>query len=361
MARIRLGFRSIRTKVYIIDNFDFIKDNVDKFSFPYEGLDIWHNKESDTKTLQVEKRVVYFHFMFIPVFPVEKVWTLRKEDGKLYSLAGSKYKIENLIKKTYYPWYSFLLPLIIVAVFGTYTLNIYAQRHIRKYQYGNKLKANKEKLISQLDSMSPPYYLVIQKPRYGAKSFKRVDSIKGNIFFTSFLPTKLDTFKSYTEDYFYHKALKKYKLENSTITKDSLISLIPNNPEDNSYLNKHPKFQKIISIKSMEIPQLEISFNVGGFRITNSGKPVTLLDFEDLSPKKNHWTIESHAYIDTDKKLQANFDPKSSNQQIEQQSYLILTFTDDENIYDYEIKGTYYRSGGSIGFINKSVKQLNNN
>ncbi|SIS47158.1 hypothetical protein SAMN05421766_102101 [Zobellia uliginosa] len=79
MTRLRIGYRSIFNKKYEIELFDFLMENTDQFNTPYDGLDLWNSKGSETKVLQVEERIEYFHFMYVPIFPITHVWTLRSE------------------------------------------------------------------------------------------------------------------------------------------------------------------------------------------------------------------------------------------------------------------------------------------
>jgi len=228
MTRIRFGARSIFKKKYEIDKFDFIKTKIDDFNVPYE-LDIWNNKQVKNHNVQIELRIEYFHFMYIPVLPTGKIWTLRKADGKLYDLSSAKYKIESRIEKNYYPLYTFTLPILIFLSISGYILSVYANFYYRNYKTN---KAREEKVLvleEKLDKVNPPFYFVIEQYKRPTKTFRRVDSIIDETYYLSKLPKKIDTFNTSTSDYIFYNSLMNNKLVRSKISKYSLDILISNN------------------------------------------------------------------------------------------------------------------------------------
>lgn len=350
MSRIRFGFRSIFNKKYDINQFDFLVNDLNKYNEAYRGIDLWNSKEANIKNLQVEKRIEYFHFMYIPVFPVGKVWTLRKEDGKLYDLESVKYRIEDRLGKSYYPLYTFLFPILILISILVFFLSIYGKKYYSEYQRDNDKKERKAELISELNNTKLPFYLVFDKPHFSANMYQRVDSIVGDVYFMSKLPAQIDTFKYRTYDNIYYSAFKQHKLIHFQVPKDSIYSLI----HGNTYFHEDYELKKILSILDLETPKLEIDFDISGLNITNLGKPITFLDFEDNSSVKNQWKFQTNSFLDTGKSIRGEYLSKMSMSE----SKLNLVFSDNNDFFEYEIQGTYLNSEGTVAFINKSVKEL---
>ncbi|SHJ65561.1 hypothetical protein [Pseudozobellia thermophila] len=354
MTRLRIGYRSIFNKKYEIELFDFLIGNTDQFNIPYNGLDLWNSKESETKVLQVEERIEYFHFMYIPVFPVTHVWTLRKEDGKLYSLESVKYKIESRVKKSRYPIYTFMLPLLVLLSISIYILSVYGKKHLRAYRQDKKKQITKELLLSKLDSAEPPFYIVLAKDGLSKNTLQRVDSMVDQTYFISKLPLKIDTFEYGTLDYTYYSALEKYRLIQTQVSKDSLYSLV----YGNSYLHLDNEIKKVLSAKELETPKLEISFNDQGLEIKNLGKPITFINFTDNSPEKGLWKFEPNLYLDTNKSILGMYSQKNVKAKNNEEIRLTLTFDDGEEFIEYEVSGTYTDIGGRKSFVENQINRV---
>ncbi|WBX77872.1 hypothetical protein PG911_06355 [Tenacibaculum ovolyticum] len=115
MATIRFGIRNMRVKTYPISYFSITKEEADKYSLEYEKLDLWNsNKNIKVNKYQIEKRVCYFHIMFVPIFSTSIDWTTRKLDGKIYfTNKPCKDKILlKLRKKKFSHWYFNFIPII---------------------------------------------------------------------------------------------------------------------------------------------------------------------------------------------------------------------------------------------------------
>lgn len=360
--RLVFGFRNVFHKSYEIERFDFINKNLDKFDILYNGFDAWNNKNSDIKTIRVEKRVEYFHILFIPVFPVNKIWTLRKENGVLYELESVKYKIENKIKKDYYPYYTFMLPILFLLSILSLFLFLYGERHLSNYRNTEYQKEKKERLINKLDNSETPFYLVLEKKSSYTKNIQRVDSIIDNIYFIGKLPRRLDTFKYRTLNYPFYDALKKHKLIQSQISKESLYSSID---KGNLYLGKvNYEFNNVLSTKELESPVLEIDEHMKGFEITNLGKPMTFVNYINKSSEKKEWDITTNIYLKTNQKIKAkyifenNHNQAISSQRKKNKKKLVFTFNDGEKLIDYEIQLIQYTKNSYSNFIKSEITKV---
>lgn len=80
-------------------------------------------KDPSLTTTRFEAVQKYFHFMYIPLFPVNKIIGTRGMDGKLYNLnpqLAAQLSTRMLKLKT--PWYSFLGPVMLAVGFGLFLL-----------------------------------------------------------------------------------------------------------------------------------------------------------------------------------------------------------------------------------------------
>ncbi|MRX63271.1 hypothetical protein [Maribacter luteus] len=350
MSRLRIGFRSVFKKKYEIELFDFLLENTDEFNIPFTGLDLWNSKKSDIKVLQVEKRIEYFHFMYIPIFPIGKIWTLRKKDGKLYDINSVKYKIESRIKKTNYPIYTFSFPILIFLSISTYLLITYGKFYYRDYK---SKKSKQEKILvlkEKLNKLNPPFYLIINQNKSPSKSFRRVDSIVDEVYYLSKLPKKLDTFTTSTLDNVFYSTFAQNKLVRSKISKNNLDTLISN---INEFRAK--RLVNILTKDELEAPKLEIDFHIHGLSIINNGKPITFEGYIENNNLNNQWVFPKDSLLLTGKRIDASYIAKKNGDT----SNLTLLFTDSQKSYKYQVIGTYINSQGTIAFIDKSIKKLN--
>lgn len=362
MSGIRFGLRTVKVKTYELNRFNITKEEAESFAVDYDGFDIWNfDKTLTVKTPQIEKRVKYFHIMFIPFFPTEVHWTTRNKNGLFKINELCEKKVKSVYPKSYGPWYSFLAPIICLAfVFSYFTVD-YVNGVIRKNDYADKIENDGQRLIKQLDSISTPFYLILKTPSsYFSKSFQRVDSIHNKQFYLSRLPHQIDdTISSSTLDYSYHALFKKFKLINSEVTQDSILSIIPKTIIENSSRNENYKLKRIVSVEELENPNLEFKFFLNGIFIKNLGKPITLIDFENKSIEKDKWTVKTNEFIDSNKSVKALYSPSNeTSNETSDESHLFFIFSDNDNFYEYEVKGTYKKSYTYTVFIDKSVKKI---
>ena len=211
-------------------------------------------------------------------------------------------------------------------------------------------------MIKQLDSLSTPFYLVVKTPSKYSNSFQRVDSIRNTQFYLSSLPYQVDdTINSRTLDYSYHALFKRFKLNHSEVTLDSIYSIIPKNRDDNSYSNKNFILKRLVSVAEIENPNLAFKFFLSGIVIKNSGKPLTLIDFQNNSVEKDKWIVKTNELIATNKSIKVSYNPINETSD---ESRLTFIFSDDDRFYEYEVKGTYTKTKTYTAFIDTSVKRI---
>jgi len=112
----KLGIRTCRLKVYNCSDFNISDKEVHTFSLKYENLDLWNNyKNVKVQKPQIEKRIRYFHILFIPLFSLGIEWTTRRKDGLLYiTNERCLKKINSSLKKIRSPWYFNILPILAI-------------------------------------------------------------------------------------------------------------------------------------------------------------------------------------------------------------------------------------------------------
>ncbi|MBL3657566.1 hypothetical protein [Fulvivirga sediminis] len=352
MARIVLGIRNVRASSYSIDDVPFIKDNIDAFNRPYNGLDFYNRKGE--KRNKIEKRVSYFHLSYIPVFPVGSAWTLRKEDGNIYDLGGAKYEIEKNLGKTRAPWYTFLLPLLAITIGAIFLIHEYTSSYIKHLSYIESVENKQAQLLHQLDSLPTPYFMVLKTLQY-KKNYQRVDSIKNNVYYISQLPSHVNDLALGDQEYAVIKAFNKYELQHNQYSKDSVASYIFSVADIDSRIRKPLELERLIAGEQYNKPLINFNFHVRGLTIKNIGKPVTLLELENKDDHDNQWSVESNTFMDTGQSIRATFIPGDEKETL---THLVLSFFDNEKVYTYEVKATYYQQRGMNFFGQNSVKLL---
>ncbi|WP_064967507.1 hypothetical protein [Tenacibaculum ovolyticum] len=356
MPAIRFGFRTVKVKTYKLSKFNISKDEAESFAVEYDGFDLWNtNKSLSVEIPQIEKRVKYFHVMFVPFFPIETQWTIRNKKGVFKINQVCEQKVISVYPKSYAPWYSFLAPIICLLAITLYVGFEIIQEKISKYKYATEIERKYLKLNKELDSVSPPYYMVFDKPYPLKDEFQRVDSIINNTFYISNIKNKKSKLEYDSPDYLHHKEFKTKKIESLIVQKDDLLLLIPKNIEENSNLRNNGKFKRIITISDLETPNLDFDFDLGGISIKNSGKPLTLIDFENKSTEKDKWSVVINKYIDTNKKIRANYTPKNKSKDL---SELVFIFSDNEGFYEYKVQATYMKTKSFTAFVDTSFEMI---
>lgn len=164
-------------------------------------LDIEQWKDS---SFEVRQKV--FHIFWVPVFSIGKLYSLKKQ-GKLYDLQ------ENIIDKIKNkgkigtPWYSFLLPILLIAIPLIIGVYIYIAESIMKKNHYNEEKQQYAIAItdiqSKLQKLSPNAYLRIansEKPNT-EKTFLKLIDINNNKY--NFIINKVHFPETSDEKYYF--------------------------------------------------------------------------------------------------------------------------------------------------------------
>lgn len=344
------GIRTVHTKTYELEKFNISRSEAESFAVPYDGFDIWNQNKSLTAEIpRIEKRVEYIHIMFLPFFPIETHWTIRNQNGLFKVNAICEQKIKSIYPKNYGPWYAFFLPILFITGLLFYGATTVIGKKIRSYNYSNKLTSKKQELIRQLDSLTTPFYLVASK-KFEHNRYTRVDSIINDSFFTTNLIHETEDLNS---DYKYHQLFYIDSVKSKTIHKDSIIALIPNTPDEDSYKNENWILRRVIPMSYLENPNLDFQFHLGGLIIENLGKSLTLVDFENNSPEKDRWSVEINQILNTNEQIRLIYKPTNKPADI---SKLTFVFSDNENFYKYEVQVTFHITSNFRGFIGKDVE-----
>ncbi len=352
MASIRFGFRTTRVRTYDLRYFNITKDEAESFAVPYDGFDIWNTDKSMTVDKpRIEKRVKYFHIMFIPFFPSGIQWTIRNKNGLFKVNALCERKIKTVNPKSYPPWYSFLAPIIAITAFLGYFMVNKIDTQVRRANYAKKIEDTRIQLIKELDSVAPPYYMVFDES-YNVLNFKRVDSIKNNTFYVT---NVVYGFDKYDSNYEYHNVFTTASLEPKVFSRESILKLIPENREDASYQNQNIKLTEVIAVADFEKPLLEFNFHLSGITIQNLGKPLTLVSFENKSTTTTLWAAKTNTFIDTNKRARVSYIPSDNPSEI---SNLKFVFSDNENLYEYEVQGTFKQAKSYTAFRDTSARLI---
>ncbi|MCK0191471.1 hypothetical protein [Arenibacter sp. F20364] len=264
MARIRFGVRNMRSKVYPIGYFSIRNEEVESYSLEYDKLDLWNwNKSLNVTVPQIEKRVNYFHIMFIPIFSTSVDWTTRKADGKIY-YSNKKCKdriITKIGKKRFGHWYFNLIPFTALLAFIFFLSESLLVPTIKKSYNRYEKKAELEEYLENLEvsigekyyrntetlkTLDPGHFIEFQYLGiYGNNKeallpysiYARVNSINKDRIKLDFLPDQIDQMNLP-----YNSLLRLFKKENieqkhSSI--DSISMLIPKNIEEVQKLRKN--------------------------------------------------------------------------------------------------------------------------
>lgn len=310
---IRLGVRSSRSKVYKIDKFDFINDKIDKFNSQYTEYDIWHTRIEKINVPQIEKRVKYFHLMYVPFFPVGTQWTLRKTDGKLYNISGFERKIEEKIKKQKPQFYYFTFPLILIISLLFYFLPDYYRANINKQEISflktDSYKRNEKEYLKSIENLDQKINLLSENDYvkirnfgdyFGKKKFLKIieinnDSIKYAIVIYN-KQFGADNFNLFKLNQYYTRNKTKFRTKSTTknILRNSYLKSYTeyyhhkiNSKEFGDLFTVSNEKQFIEGIYDSSRPLLikqSYGFGRGEFHInfTNMGAPVKLIKIENL-------------------------------------------------------------------------------
>jgi hypothetical protein len=347
--RIIFGVRTALVKKYPISYFNISKEEAENIKTQYTDLDIYNSlKDKPIDPPRVEKRVSYFHLYFLPVFPTSTHWTVRNKYGLFKANLHIKKKIKNKIPKVYPPWYSFLLPLLIIIGTALYFSNNYIKQYKYTYQQNNKIKHHREQLISELDTCVPPYFLSFNYSKYYSYPyFERVDSIKNNVFYISRLPDevikKIKKGQKIGVDYKNYQAFvtQTNLLEKDSISKNDLLLLIRKNIGDRHLYNGQIKqLNEIIRLDvfTNPMPNLKVSTSGMGLWIVNKGKPLVLHSFK--SNEENLWQIKNASNFNFSRTIQVI--PKTLDLKPKQVFYFVF-LDNDGNMFKYTVMADYQK------------------
>lgn len=215
---LRIGIRSIRVKIYPISFFEITNDEAENYAVKYDKYDLWNiNKHIDNTEAQIEKRVRYFHFMYIPIISLGVEWTTRKKDGYLYHTTElCEEKIIKKIKKPKSPWYINLVPYSLLALILFllifYLIVPFTAFQIRKHKndaqlkidiaaYEQQINDEFEDNILDLYSIDTTCFIEFQSytrmmfaarrglfPEGSHSSYSKILDFKGNKVLLGFLP-----------------------------------------------------------------------------------------------------------------------------------------------------------------------------
>ncbi len=144
MSSIKFGIRTCRLKVYSCNYFKITDQEIDAFSLQYENLDVWNTyKKVKVDKPQIEKRIRYFHILFIPLFSLEVEWTTRRRDGLLYITNETCLKkIKSTLKRIRSPWYFNILPILaLLSLLMLFIVIIFFYFRISEYHIIKKEKS----------------------------------------------------------------------------------------------------------------------------------------------------------------------------------------------------------------------------
>lgn len=84
-------------------------------SFKPSKVSLPAEMDEDTTIVRTQK---CFHFLWIPCFPIEQVWTLKKKgDSNSYDVSPGLNQFLNAMPLKYTtPWYTFVLPIYTFAL-----------------------------------------------------------------------------------------------------------------------------------------------------------------------------------------------------------------------------------------------------
>jgi hypothetical protein len=196
----------------------------------FSAQDLQMDKEEwGNATFEVRQKV--FHIFWLPFLSLGKSYAMRK-GGRLYELPESVFPLIKA-KGIRTPWYSFLLPVLLVAGVIGFVIVLYVGESLMRHKSYARDKEQYETAINEVQkqlSVLPmnAYLRIINRNSqpYDKALYLKVIQIKGNTYSFQLVETKIPLYSN--EKYYLHLS----KPDTLTFTKRELQSAICNNYDD---------------------------------------------------------------------------------------------------------------------------------
>jgi hypothetical protein len=242
------GWNSYLLKAFILGDFGITDPNISR--------------------IPIEYRQRYFHLMFIPFFPIGKMWAIRR-DGKLYEPSADLQQILNAhqvkTRNGVWAWSGVLAALLIY--FG-YNLNEklehrrYEKRVAMQKSVVNEFAANKAETRAILDkekrmlTLSDSFSLLVPKMK------SEIDSNNAIKYFLEALATQTDSLGGYTREntYIVQQKFGKETRDPNLLT-PAQKSILENGAVTSDYVDTSSFFYAIRQVKAYKYLFLLSEYN----------------------------------------------------------------------------------------------------
>jgi hypothetical protein len=221
-------------------------------------------KEEEWKDSTFEVRQKVFHIFWIPFFSLGKFYVRRKH-GKLYDLSNEIREIINLKEKIRTPWYSFLLPILLIAIPIIAGIYIYIAEAIMRYNNFNQDKELYENKIAgveyQLKNIKPNAYIRLYKSSLGESNrdsiyLLKVIAIQNSVI--KYQVKRVNYPENYNEKYFFESISSDTLTTTKTYLKKAICKdyKLLNEYKETGYIFFNKSKYNIISIDYFDEPVL---------------------------------------------------------------------------------------------------------
>ncbi len=134
-------------------------------------------------TFQIERRQKYFHLFWIPFFGIGKVWLLRKHaDNQLYEPTHELLSVlQSLSYNEKTPWYTFALPLLILAGSIIWFIGDRVSDYQRHKRYERETAERVVRFTNAVNNPEANTYYTLQEDNYENAYLKVLSSNAANI------------------------------------------------------------------------------------------------------------------------------------------------------------------------------------
>jgi hypothetical protein len=317
-------------------------------SYSPEDLNISNDNKQD---ISFEVRQNVFHLSWIPFFSIGKIYGMRKE-GELYHIPDNLIALIKSKGKISTPWYSFLIPILVVLGFVIYLLD----EEVQDIQWYQKSKATYEFSISQIDTemtrLSSNHFIKLRNLANINNTqglYLKVIQVDDSLIYCSKIETGLEDYealpyvlKDFYSDHRSNLDTLKYSINQlkNAICRD--FKVYHNQQKFGIKLFNDNNLYIIEAIEYIDGPVIK-DRGTGSWGISmelhNFGSPADLVEIRNLE-NEIMWLDSLPMHISTDSGLYDYFRINGTNYPLNSKYKILLVFQDSiKKQYEFIIEG----------------------